>query len=465
MKKRQLRNLGIPDGDAMRAAMKACGEARNAGLDKGEIRRIVKELVHDPGKYLSDPIWGPVAIHLVQREPLQKDYAFQEPKYAVWGAEDIDPNALRQMDNATRLPISVAGALMPDAHVGYGLPIGGVLATENAVIPYAVGVDIACRVKMTVFDLPPEKLKEDEHRFARILERETLFGVGKGWPAGQRPDHPVMDEDWNVTPVTRQLKDLAWKQLGTSGSGNHFVEFGEIEFGPNDLGVPPGRYLAVVSHSGSRGPGSRVASYYSKLARDLHPGLPKELRHLAWLPLDGEGAEYWAAMELMGRYASANHAIIHDRIIRAVGAPVVFQIENHHNFAWKEVHNGREVIVHRKGATPAGKGVLGYIPGSMADPGYLVRGKGNPASLDSASHGAGRRMSRGEAKRTMKWPELRAFLESRGVRLLSAGLDECPQAYKNIDEVMQAQKDLVEPIAKFQPRLVKMAPEGEKPED
>ncbi len=384
--------------------------------------------------------------------------------YAVWG-DDIDAAAHSQMRNACELPVTVAAALMPDAHVGYGLPIGGVLATRGAVIPYAVGVDIACRVRVTAFELPPAALREDERRFARILERDTLFGVGGGWRSGQRPQHDVMDRDWSVSPITRSLRDKAWEQLGTSGSGNHFVEFGELEFGENDLGVSPGTYLAVVSHSGSRGTGAAVCNHYSKAARDLHPELPKEQAHLAWLPMDGVGAEYWAAMELMGHYASANHAVIHEKIRRSVGAPVVFGVENHHNFAWKERHGGEDVIVHRKGATPAGRGALGYIPGSMAAPGYLVQGLGDERSLNSASHGAGRRMSRTAAIKSLTRSEIDAVLRQRGVTLLSAGLDEAPMVYKDIEAVMAAQQTLVRPIARFTPRLVKMAPAGEKAED
>lgn len=385
-------------------------------------------------------------------------------EYAVWG-DDIDDGAHEQMRNACRLPVSVAAALMPDAHVGYGLPIGGVLATEGAVIPYAVGVDIACRVKLTVFDLPPERLAEDAFRFERILERDTKFGVGAGWRKDQRPVHPVMDRDWSVSPVTQSLRDKAWEQLGTSGSGNHFVEFGEVEISANARSAPPGRYVAVVSHSGSRGTGAQVCNHYSRVARSLHPDLPKELVHLAWLPMDGVGAEYWAAMELMGHYASANHAVIHDKIIRSLGAPVVFQVENHHNFAWRERHAGRDVIVHRKGATPAARGVLGYIPGSMAAPGFLVEGKGDPRSLDSASHGAGRRMSRTQAIKTLRRQDLESYLHRHGVKLLSAGLDEAPAVYKDIEQVMAAQADLVRQIARFLPRIVKMAPAGERPED
>jgi tRNA-splicing ligase RtcB len=175
-------------------------------------------------------------------------------------------------------------------------------------------------------------------------------------------------------------------------------------------------------------------------------------------------------MELMGRYAAANHALIHAHIAKALGVDVRLDLENHHNYAWRERHRladgtEREVIVHRKGATPAGAGVLGIIPGSMATPGYVVRGRGSAASLDSAAHGAGRRMSRTQAKREFNWKTAQAFLRERNVTLLSAGLDEVPMAYKDIDEVMAAQQDLVEPLARFEPRLVKMAPGGERPED
>ena len=172
----------------------------------------------------------------------------------------------------------------------------------------------------------------------------------------------------------------------------------------------------------------------------------------------------------MGRYAAANHELIHAHIARALSVEVMLDIENHHNFAWRERHrlpdgSEAEVIVHRKGATPAGAGVLGIIPGSMGTSGYVVRGKGVANSLNSAAHGAGRRMSRTKAKEMFTWDVAQRFLRERGVTLLSAGLDEVPMAYKDIDEVMAAQRDLVEPLARFEPRLVKMAPSGEPPED
>jgi tRNA-splicing ligase RtcB len=388
--------------------------------------------------------------------------------YRIWG-EGLEPDALRQMKNACSLPVAVAGALMPDAHVGYGLPIGGVLATRDAVIPYAVGVDIACRMKMTVLDLALDTLDSDEPRLTRAIEKETRFGMGAAFTTRRR--HDVMDADWRVTDLTARLKDKAWSQLGTSGSGNHFVEFGRLIVLNGDVGLPAGEYLALLSHSGSRGTGAQIAAHYSKLARDRHPELPRELAHLAWLDLGSQaGQEYWAAMELMGRYAAANHALIHQHIARALGVDVRLDLENHHNYAWRERHtlpdgSQADLIVHRKGATPAGAGVLGIIPGSMGTPGYVVRGKGVAASLNSAAHGAGRRMSRTRAKQTFTWNDAQQFLKKQGVSLISAGLDEVPMAYKDIDAVMAAQADLVEPLARFEPRLVKMAPGSEPPED
>jgi tRNA-splicing ligase RtcB len=427
-------------------------------------------VVADPACYEGHALFDVLAGRLAAHAAAGRSYVPrpQAAPHRIWGA-DHEADALEQLRNACQLPVAVAGALMPDAHVGYGLPIGGVLATEEAVIPYAVGVDIACRMKLSVLDLPARAVTDDQARLARALERETRFGVGASFQ--QRRHHDVMDADWRVTQVTAASKDRAWSQLGTSGSGNHFVEFGLLTVLDASVGLPEGTYLALLSHSGSRGTGAQVADHYSRLARDLRPELPRELTRLAWLDLETEpGQEYWAAMELMGRYAAANHAVIHQHVVRALGAEVRLDIENHHNFAWRERHrfddgSEREVIVHRKGATPAGAGAIGVIPGSMATPGYVVRGRGGPGSLDSASHGAGRRMSRVRAKQMFRWDDVQRFLRDRGVTLISAGLDEVPMAYKDIDEVMGAQRDLVDVLARFDPRLVKMAPSGEPPED
>lgn len=381
--------------------------------------------------------------------------------YAVWGG-DMDEATLQQMETACRLPITVAGAQMPDGHVGYGLPIGGVLATRNAVIPYGVGVDIACRMKLSVADEDAGRIRGWRDRLRKVLVAETASGIGAEFRGERRRNHDVMDDPaWEDLPKPlRALKDKAWSQLGSSGSGNHFVEWVEFQLREQELGLQPGCYLALLSHSGSRGFGASVAKHFTDIAM-AGCGLPKQCRHLAWLNLDShDGRAYWAAMELAGRYAAANHDLIHRCVLRAAGLKAVVQVENHHNFAWIEQFDGGKVVVHRKGATPAGEGVLGVIPGSMGDPGYVVRGRGNRRSLMSAAHGAGRRLSRKAARNSITRHEIRDYLEKRGVELVAAGVDEAPMAYKNIDEVMAAQKDLVRPIARFLPRIVLMANDG-----
>lgn len=464
MNAKDLLRLGVPLGEATRRATDFVAKYCLSGGDTARLEAEVRAVLENPPAFVDDPLRGEFAKALLTAPPAMR----AEPaRYRQWGA-GLEHDAVMQMEKACLLPVAVAGALMPDAHVGYGLPIGGVLATEKTVIPYAVGVDIACRMKLTVLDLPVRDLDWQQDRLTRAIEAETRFGVGASFQ--HRRQHEVMDADWNVSPVTRHNKDRAWSQLGTSGSGNHFVEFGLFTARDRDYGLEPGVYVALLSHSGSRGTGAAVCDYYSKVAFATHKELPKELLRLAWLDLDSQaGQEYWQAMELMGRYAAANHSLIHRHIAANLGAQVLLDVENHHNFAWRERHaiDGveREVIVHRKGATPAGAGVLGIIPGSMAAPGFLVRGKGNAESLHSASHGAGRAMSRSKANQSLNWKDVKGLLRARKVKLISAGLDEAPMAYKDIEQVMAAQADLVEILGRFEPRLVKMAPAGEKAED
>jgi tRNA-splicing ligase RtcB len=456
--------LGVPLGEATRRATDFIAKFILGGGDKSRLHEEVAAIVANPNAFLNDPVRKDFAKTLLNAPPPPR----AEPvKYRQWG-EGLEHEAVMQMEKACLLPISVAGALMPDAHVGYGLPIGGVLATDNSVIPYAVGVDIACRMKMTVLDIPLRNLENKQDRLTRAIEAETRFGVGASFR--DRRQHDVLDADWSVSPITKQNKDKAWSQLGTSGSGNHFVEFGLFTAHSKINELEAGTYVALLSHSGSRGTGAAVCDFYSKIAFSQFPDLPSELKRLAWLSLDSqEGQEYWNAMELMGQYAAANHACIHKHIAENLGAQVLLDLENHHNFAWKEKHVidrvEREVVVHRKGATPAGAGVLGIIPGSMATPGFVVRGKGNAESLHSASHGAGRVMSRKAANEKFNWKAVNQFLRERGVTLISAGLDEVPMAYKDINSVMTAQSDLVETIGQFDPKLVKMAPHGERAED
>jgi tRNA-splicing ligase RtcB (3'-phosphate/5'-hydroxy nucleic acid ligase) len=387
----QLRKLGLPE-DLVPLAIQAiqhvfaAGEARTK-----DVKETLRQVVANPADFVEDLHFGQLARELsAPREAAPRDPI----PYRTWGTE-IDGGTHAQMREACRLPSAVGAALMPDAHIGYGLPIGGVLALDNAVVPYAVGVDIACRMKLSILDLPVDLIETRFHTLKDALERGTRFGVGAQHETPQ--DHPVMDADWTVTRITREHKDKARRQLGTSGSGNHFVEFGVVTVTePSaELNLATGEYLALLSHSGSRGTGAAVCDTYSRIAQSRLPREAREFGRLAWLSLEEEaGQEYWAAMNLMGDYAAANHAVLHRLVIKALGGHVIANVENHHNFAWKEIHQGKEVVVHRKGATPAGAGVLGVIPGSMGDPAFVVRGKGEPESLHSASHGAGRKMSR-----------------------------------------------------------------------
>jgi tRNA-splicing ligase RtcB len=468
MKAKEIVDLGIPI-DCVAAAL-AMLKATGAIHKPAEARRVLGMVAHAAASLTADETYGSLARAIVaSRASVEHDAAtwganpHGAPKgFAQWGERD-DPKSIEQMETACELPVAVQGALMPDNHLGYGLPIGGVLATHNSVIPYGVGVDIACRMMCTITDLPAERLDDPFSPkidpLIRAITGGTVFGVGGTQKV--KANHAAMDLDWNVTRITKEMKDKAWGQLGTSGSGNHFVEFGIVTLDKPDLGLAPGRYVALLSHSGSRGAGAAVCKTYCDIAMAKLPKTYERFRNLAWLSLDSEaGQEYWNAMNLMGEYASGNHHTIHDRVLALAGAVPLAVIENHHNFAWKEEHGGKELIVHRKGATPAGQGVLGVIPGSMADPAFVVRGKGKAESLRSASHGAGRKMSRSQAVKTLSWANWKSEIKNRGVRVLSCGLDEVPGVYKDIRTVMGHQSDLVDVVARFDPKLVKMSDDG-----
>lgn len=455
-----------PDGKVIGLAKDAGTKLIEQGMERDAALARLDAVRDTPGSFLADSLLADLArecIRLTQKDEPSVDTLLENPiPFPIWGRENIDDGAVAQMNNAMRLPVTVSGALMPDAHVGYGLPIGGVLATENVVIPYAVGVDIACRMRLSIYEVSPHLLGQKKGIFENSLWNETAFGMGSKWTGAKRAQHAVLDDAaWRATAQLKVLKDTAMNQLGTSGTGNHFVEWGSFTLNESMFGLEPGTYLALLSHSGSRGVGAKIADRFSKLAMSKHPDLDKSVKHLAWLSLDSEeGQEYWLSMELAGRFASANHYIIHQRVAAAAGLKEAAVVENHHNFAWNEkLPDGRNVIVHRKGATPAGEGVLGVVPGSMGDAGYVVRGKGVSESLSSASHGAGRKMSRTVAINSISRSARDEYLKERGVTLLGGGIDESPQAYKQIDEVIAAQNDLVDVIGKFTPKVVRMADE------
>lgn len=466
---KEIRAIGYPEGPVVSIAMNVM-EKNFKHHDKEEVMELLKKVLQSPIEYKNDAILATIVEQLLKTSAASNPSSIGEDTEAasislnqtgipfnVFGSEHIEQGAMHQMYTAAKLPVAVAGALMPDAHSGYGLPIGGVLATENAVIPYGVGVDIGCRMCLSVFDIDPKELMQRENFFAREIGEATLFGSGAQFD--RAADHEVMEHKaFFELPLLKNLHGRAWKQLGTSGSGNHFVEFGIVDIPAKDamLGLEAGQYIGLLSHSGSRALGANIANHYTKIAKQKRR-LPGEASNLAWLSLDEEeGIEYWIAMNLAGDYASACHHIIHAKIAKQLGQQPLKMVENHHNFAWKEIYEGKELIVHRKGATPAGKDVLGIIPGSMTANGFIVKGKGELASVNSASHGAGRVMSRTKAMQSITEKALKDELNKHGVKLLGGGLDEAPFAYKNIEVVMKSQSALVDIVGKFTPKIVKM---------
>lgn len=460
IKLKELSKLGYTNNVARSLAINII--SKNCKHDSKEyIISVLSDLIENPEKYKGDGIWGKLAEHFA---PTTVDKQFTVYNlldtplaYKTYGGKFIESLAKQQMELAMRLPVTVAGALMPDAHAGYGLPIGGVLAVKNAVIPYAVGVDIGCRMSLTVFDAKADYLKRYSHQIKEALKEYTHFGMDGC--LGFVQEHEILDRnEFQLTPLLKQLHGKVVRQLGSSGGGNHFVEFGEIELIENNvLSLPAGNYVALLSHSGSRGMGAAIARHYSNVAREVCK-LPREAQHFAWLELDTEaGQEYWMSMNLAGDFAQACHERIHINLSKALGLKPIANVNNHHNYAWREeITPGRYAIVHRKGATPAGKGVAGFIPGSMATAGYLVCGKGEVQSINSASHGAGRAMSRQKAKEQFTQSALKKLLTQNQVTLIGGSVEEMPWAYKDIDRVMPAQESMVEIHGRFMPRIVRM---------
>jgi tRNA-splicing ligase RtcB len=460
IKPKDLTKIGYTDNIARSIATTAINRhcKRRA---KDDVLAELADVMQNPAHYAGHEVWGRLSEHFCPQveQPVFTCYQLRdEPQsFKSYGGKHIEQAAVQQMELAMRLPVSMQGALMPDAHAGYGLPIGGVLAVDRAVIPYAVGVDIGCRMSLTLFRESPQHLQRYALQAKEALKKWTHFGMEGGLEVAQQ--HEVLDRaEFLEIPLLKPLHGKAARQLGSSGGGNHFVEFGDLQlFDGNVFGLPEGDYMALLSHSGSRGLGFEIASHYSVIARERCK-LPREAQHFAWLDLaSAEGQEYWQCMNLAGAYAQACHERIHANLAKALGLHAVANVNHHHNFAWKEtLPDGREAIVHRKGATPAHEGEAGVIPGSMTTAGYVVCGKGQPDALYSASHGAGRAMSRQQAKDSFTRSELNKMLAAAGVTLIGGSVEEAASAYKDIDRVMEAQATLVEVHGRFMPRIVRM---------
>ena len=463
LRSKDFKTIGIYSNKTISIAMSILSKKQFKSFTNKLKLELISNIKNTPDDFLHDKIFAPIANEFIEPDP-SGDESIQlletEMELTVFGRPLIKSNAFQQMKTAMKLPIVRRGALMPDSHLGYGLPIGAALATDNAVIPFAIGMDIGCRMSLTIYEVTERFFKMHEHKFKQSIINNTAFGLTKTVNVSSQ-EHEVLDRDvYTKTSLLKKLKSKAAKQLGSSGSGNHFVEWGIVDItNDEDLNLPAGKYIGLLAHSGSRGFGASIAKFYSDLARK-ESRLPHKVRHLGWLDLDKEnGQEYWMSMNLAGDYAKACHDQIHKHVAKPLGLKPVLKIENHHNFAWKEFVDGKEMIVHRKGSTPAGEGVLGLIPGSMTDPGAIVKGKGNAAAINSASHGAGRKYSRKETISRNTKSEMRKELSNKGVTLIGGALDESPYAFKPLEKVMSYQSELVDVIGKFYPRIVRMEKE------
>lgn len=393
----------------------------------------------------------------------------------VWGTHD--EGTIAQIERCARDEKVVAAALMADGHRGYALPIGGVVAYRGAVSPSGVGYDISCGNKAARTDLRADDLRPNIKRVMDQIARAVVFGIGQ--TSGKAADHELFDDaTWRDLPELGRLKQLAREQLGTVGSGNHYVDLFEDEQG----------WVWVGVHFGSRGLGHRTASGFLNLAAgrkfdDRTPGEHMD-QPATVIPLSTDmGQSYWQAMTLAGRYAYAGRDFVVGQVLAILGARVTDEVHNHHNYAWVERHNGEEVIVVRKGATPAWPGQRGFIGGSMGDISVIVEGVESDearAALHSTVHGAGRVMSRTQAAGKRRWARrngkrvqelakpgqishemMREWLAREGVELRGGGTDESPHVYRRLPEVLQAHAGSIRVLHTLKPLGVAMAGELE----
>ncbi len=367
---------------------------------------------------------------------------------------DVEDNCMEQIVNLASLPFAFKHiAIMPDAHAGKGMPIGGVLATKGVIIPNAVGVDIGCGMCAMKTNLKASELERKQITDIMCHIRETI-------PLGfdhqkEAVDKSLLPEaDWSTLPYLKDKQENILKEIGTLGGGNHFIEI-QKDTKTDDVWV--------MIHSGSRHQGLRVASHYNKIAEYwCEKWYAETLRGLAFLPIETQDAKnYLTEMNYCVKIAFTNRQIMMERIkegFELVIPNVEFEqmINIAHNYAAWERHFGENVIVHRKGATRAYKGEIGIIPGSMGTKSYIVEGLGNPESFMSCSHGAGRRLSRSAAFRTLSLEDEAKAMEDKGIihGLRASGLDEAPSAYKDIEQVIALQNDLVKPIVELAPLAV-----------
>ncbi len=387
----------------------------------------------------------------------------------VWGVPD--ESAVRQIRTCAQTGDVFQAALMADHHKGYSQPIGGVVAYHDMVSPSGVGYDIACGNKAVRTNLHLKDIRKDLHRILDEIQKQVAFGLGR--TSNKRIDHELFDdESWKEVKPLKGLYDLARSQLGTVGSGNHYVDILQD--------VASGEIWVAV-HFGSRGFGHKTATGFLNLAGGRAfdakpPGESMDQPPALFSVRSQLGQDYLRAMSLAGRYAYAGRDAVIQQVLDLLGADDTFSVHNHHNYAWKEEHNGQEVYVVRKGATPCFPGQLGFIGGSMADISVVVRGKDSAESalaLYSTVHGAGRIMSRTQAAGKMNWKKKRRIggsitreqmlraLRDYGVELRGAGTDESPFVYRKLEDVLDAHKATLDILHVLKPVGVVMAGEDE----
>jgi tRNA-splicing ligase RtcB len=382
-------------------------------------------------------------------------YTIEKPGYRVpvkaWiPPDEIEPGAMDQIDHAAAHPdVAAHVALMPDVHQGFGVTIGSVFPTQDVVIPNAVGVDIGCGMCAIDTGVP-----WDRERMDRNFWRHWSGQVARNVPTGfntHRGRQPLgdLDRELRATSLQPLVREKGALQLGTLGGGNHFLEAQVDERGN----------IWFMVHSGSRHTGLRIAGHYNQLAKEITERHGRSTADdLAFLPLDEQtGQDYLADAEWATDFALESRTRMLQQMLAAFerelppDGPAGEMINIHHNFARAETHDGQDVIVHRKGATSAAAGELGIIPGSMGSPSYIVRGKGNPESLESCSHGAGRRMGRNVARKAITQSEFQESVAGTFSKASMNYVDEAPGAYKDIDTVIARQLDLVEIVHKLTP--------------
>jgi tRNA-splicing ligase RtcB len=374
--------------------------------------------------------------------------AFQNSPLKIFGRHD--DNTIAQMKNCMAVGNVVAGVICADGHLGYAQPVGGVIAYEKQISISGVGFDIGCGNMAVRLDTPFAAIADNVGPIIKDVQRVISFGVGRS--NDERVEHELLDdaEAWKASDMG-EYRQKAAAQLGTVGSGNHYVDLMRDEAGLVWIGV----------HFGSRGLGHTSATRYLKAAggkdgMNVPPAVIDE---------DSEiGRRYIAAMELAGRYSYAGREWVIERVRKIIGGAVTDMVHNHHNYAWRENHAGRDLWVVRKGATPARPGQRGFVGGSMGDDAVIIEGVDSPeakASLYSTVHGAGRLFGRKEAKRRFTRAEMDRWLQKRGVTLVGADLDESPMAYRRLPEVLASHAGSIKVLHTLRPFAVAMAGEGE----